>query len=80
MKTKRPPKPIRKRQRPMDGWHIIGVKDMEDVDPLGLELVHCEVCGQALRFVHVLGHPDWDERMNAGAGCADRLCGKDDDD
>ena len=79
MKTKRPPKPIRKRQRPMDGWEMIGVTDMEDVDPLGIEQAHCEVCGRELRFVHVLEHPAWDEPMIAGAGCADRLCGNDDD-
>lgn len=76
MKTKRKhPKPVRK--MPTTGWKVIGVVDLEADDALGLHRVHCEGCGHWLRYVHLLEHRDWHERLVAGAACAKRLTRRD---
>jgi hypothetical protein len=75
MKTKtkhKPPKPVRM-MPPATGWEVIGVVDLERDDALGLHRVHCEGCGHWLRYVHLIEHPEWHERLVVGAACAKRM-------
>ena len=60
---------------PHKGWDLIDVRDVreeDDLDPEDYPL--CEVCkAQQIRYVHFLKHSGWDEIVESGCNCAERL-------
>lgn len=54
--------------RPNVGWNYLGMDDLEDLDG------NCQLCGQAIRYVFHIQHPDW-EPMAVGTDCCDSLTG-----
>jgi hypothetical protein len=51
---------------PSTGWDHVGWDDLGDLDG------ECELCGQAIRYVFLVDHPDW-KPMEVGEQCCDKL-------
>lgn len=55
---------------PLSGWHCQEVYDVRE-DDMEAPLHTCELCGcRKVRFVHVMGHPDYFEDVAVGCICA----------
>jgi len=53
---------------PQSGWQWIGTDDLGDIAD------NCELCGQDIRYVYAIIHPNWGA-MAVGTDCCDRLTG-----
>jgi len=51
---------------PLAGWEEVGEDDLGSPDG------ECELCGNSIRYVHELWHPDWGY-LDVGVGCDDTL-------
>lgn len=51
---------------PRGGWEFVGCHDLGDLNG------HCELCGQALRYLYFIQHPAW-PAMEVGTDCCDHL-------
>ena len=51
---------------PQSGWEWIATDDLGDV------MENCELCGQDIRYVYAIRHPNWGS-MAVGTDCCDRL-------
>jgi len=49
---------------PHRGWRCVGVYDGAGEEHF------CEMCEEAVRYVHVMEHPDYPERVEVGRYCA----------
>jgi len=61
---------------PHKGWVLEDVYDVradgESVDETAYE--KCEMCGnEKIRFVHVVSHPDMDNKLNVGCICSEKM-------
>jgi len=57
---------------PSTGWQPVRVIDAAEFGPLAPKPT-CDRCSRALRWVHVLCHPDWPTQLRVGCCCAKRL-------
>jgi hypothetical protein len=53
---------------PQSGWVWLATDDLGDI------LYNCELCGQDIRYVYAITHPNWGS-MAVGTDCCDRLTG-----
>ncbi len=63
---------------PHRGWDCVDVIDLnpEELPSDGVEYATCEACGQyPVRFVHVLVHDAWEDQVEVGCVCAEKLTG-----
>ena len=67
---------------PLEGWYCESVVDVKgdeddwDEDDDGAGLATCELCGcERVRFLHVMGNPDYFEKVNVGCICAGTMEG-----
>src|SRR5262249_34519020 len=61
---------------PHRGWECLGVRDLnpDELPSEEVEYGTCEACGQhPIRFVHTLGHDDWEGAIEVGCICSARL-------
>lgn len=54
--------------RPDTGWKYVGEEDLGDLSG------NCELCDNAIRYVHYIQHEHW-EQMGVGTHCCDNLTG-----
>jgi hypothetical protein len=55
---------------PHRGWACIDVHD------LGAPTGTCEMCNrEEIRFVHEIRHPDWENALNVGCVCVEKMSG-----
>ena len=52
--------------KPSYGWKYEGMEDLEDL------VGDCDNCHQAIRYAHLISHPDWGF-MTVGSQCAENL-------
>jgi hypothetical protein len=52
--------------KPSYGWKYEGMEDLEDL------VGECDNCHQAIRYAHLISHPDWGF-MTVGSQCAENL-------
>lgn len=52
--------------KPTYGWRYEGMEDLEDL------VGECDNCHQAIRYAHLISHPDWGF-MTVGSQCAENL-------
>lgn len=53
---------------PHKGWYCIDVLDME------IPMEKCQMCGhEDLRYVHVMAHEDYHEKLRVGCVCAEKM-------
>ena len=57
---------------PHKGWTLIGYEDVKEEDP-DAEYESCEMCGNEIRYVHILEHPDYVGTMRVGCNCAEKM-------
>lgn len=63
---------------PRKGWRCVEVYDVRDegVAADDTEYATCEMCGkEQVRFVHIVEHDDFSERLSVGCICAMKLSG-----
>ena len=63
---------------PHKGWQCIGVIDLgEDATSTeDIEYEQCEMCdNERIRYVHIMGHPDYSETLHVGCVCAEKMSG-----
>ena len=53
---------------PHKGWIFLDVIDTETAE------ANCEMCGnERVRYVHIMAHTDYSERLNVGCVCAEKM-------
>lgn len=52
---------------PHKGWVLIDVVDTEELES------SCDMCGNSIRYIHVLKHYDYTEQIGVGCHCAETL-------
>ena len=63
---------------PHKGWHCVDVVDLradgESADET--DYATCQMCGnEKIRYVHIMEHPDLDEKFDVGCVCAEKMSG-----
>lgn len=61
---------------PHKGWKYIGIEDLgENTLPKDeIPYEQCEMCGnERIRFVHILVHPEFKEKIRVGCKCATKM-------
>ena len=60
---------------PHKGWKYIKVVDLgEGVAPgESISYEYCEMCGEKIRYVHILTHLEYDGEIHVGCDCAAKL-------
>jgi len=63
---------------PHKGWSTL---DFDDLKPAGAKTDYaygkCEMCGnERLRYVYTMEHPDYDDTLEVGSTCAEKMAGK----
>lgn len=53
---------------PTSGWDLVGCDDLGDL------IGECDYCGQTLRYLYLVTHPNW-PAMEIGTDCCDKLTG-----
>ena len=60
---------------PHKGWRCVGVADLRPPEGGEYEHATCQMClNEKLRFVHTMEHNEYQQQVEAGCICAEKMC------